>query len=86
VNRFRRDFIYFRLSVVMRKITGGNRSQKGADAHEILMNTIKTHKLKGENFLEKSAQFMRTQLKQRVLQKPKEIHLYKCLRSGYGVL
>lgn len=58
-----------RSSVVMRKITGGNRSRTGADTHEILMSILESHKLRNENFLEKSAQFMKNQLKQEVTSK-----------------
>jgi transposase len=55
-----------RSSVVMRKITGGNRSQTGADTHEILMSMCETCKMHNENFLEESTRFMRTQLKKGV--------------------
>jgi transposase len=47
--------------VVMRKISGGNNSRAGADAHEIMMSVLVTHNLKGENFLEEGAKFMRKQ-------------------------
>jgi hypothetical protein len=53
----------------MRKITGGNRSRVGADTHEILMSMCENSKLHNENFLEESAQFMRTQLKKGVTSK-----------------
>jgi transposase len=58
-----------RSSVVMRKITGGNRSRVGADTHEILMSMCENSKLHNENFLEESTHFMRTQLKKRVASK-----------------
>ncbi|MBU7033250.1 MAG: IS66 family transposase [Theionarchaea archaeon] len=55
-----------RSSVVMRKITGGNRSRTGADTHEILMSMCENSKLCNENFLEESAHFMRTRLQKGV--------------------
>jgi len=47
--------------VVLRKISGGNNSRAGADAHEIMMSVLVTHNLRGENFLEEGAKFMRKQ-------------------------
>ena len=55
-----------RSSVVMRKITGGNRSQEGAHTHEILMSIYETCKMHNENFLKESEQFMRNRLKKGV--------------------
>ena len=47
--------------VVIRKISGGNNSRAGATAHEIMMSVLVTHNLRGENFLEEGAKFMRKQ-------------------------
>lgn len=58
-----------RSSVVMRKITGGNRSQMGADTREILMSMCETCKMHNENFLEESTRFMRAQLEKGVTSK-----------------
>jgi hypothetical protein len=47
--------------VVIRKISGGNDSRAGADAHEIMMSVLVTHTLKGQTFLEEGAKFMSKQ-------------------------
>lgn len=52
-----------RSSVVMRKITGGNRSRNGANIHEIMMSVIESCKYRSEDFLEEGVKFMRNQLK-----------------------
>lgn len=54
-----------RPNVIIRKISSGNKSRNGADAHETLMSVLETHKLRNENFLEEGAKFMRKQLAQR---------------------
>jgi hypothetical protein len=51
-----------RSPVVMRKISGGNKS--GTETHEVLLSTIATYNLRGENFLEEGVKFMRDQLRQ----------------------
>jgi len=48
--------------VVIRKISSGNDSRAGADTHEIMMTVIVTHTLRGENFLEEGAKFIRKQI------------------------
>jgi glucan phosphorylase len=40
-----------RSSVVIRKISGGNRSSKGANAHQIIMSIQETAKLAGKSFI-----------------------------------
>ena len=47
--------------VVIRKISAGNKSRKGADTHETMMSVIVTHNLKGESFLEEGRKFIREQ-------------------------
>lgn len=39
-----------RPSVVLRKITGGNRSERGARSHEVLMSIMQTQMLQGKDF------------------------------------
>lgn len=41
-----------RPSVVMRKITGGNRSHKGAKSHEVIMSVMETWKKQSMDFFE----------------------------------
>jgi transposase-like protein len=48
--------------VVIEKISGGNRSEKGARAHEVMMSIIETYKLQGLNFFEKGISYLQNQL------------------------
>jgi transposase len=49
--------------VVIRKISGGNKSEAGAETHEVLLSTIATYNVRGEDFLEEGVKFMRDQLR-----------------------
>ena len=49
--------------VVIRKISGGNKSGDGAETYEVLLSTIATYSLRGEDFLEEGVKFMRDQLR-----------------------
>jgi len=51
-----------RPNVVMRKISGGNRSQNGARAHEIMMSMVETYKRRDQNFLEEGMLYLQSQL------------------------
>jgi hypothetical protein len=51
-----------RPSVVMRKITGGNRSLKGARNHEVIMSVMQTWEKQGTDFTEGSMEFIKQQL------------------------
>lgn len=51
-----------RPSVVMRKISGGNRSEKGARNHEIIMSVMQTWDKQGIDFMEYGMEFIRQQL------------------------
>jgi transposase len=55
-----------RSPVVIRKISGGNKSEAGACTHGILMSTFATYNLRGEDFLEEGVKFMRNQLRRGV--------------------
>jgi hypothetical protein len=47
-----------RPSVVMRKISGGNRSDRGARAHEVLMSIMQTHRLQGKDFFAEASHYI----------------------------
>lgn len=47
-----------RNSVVIRKISGGNRSKRGAKAHQIMMSVIETDKLQGVEFKEHAMNYL----------------------------
>ncbi len=49
-------------SVVMRKITGGNRSETGARAHETIMSIMQTCELRGTDFLNHTQEIISQQL------------------------
>ena len=51
-----------RPSVVMRKITGGNRSDKGARNHEVVMSVMGTWDKQGKDFLEYGMEYMANRL------------------------
>jgi len=51
-----------RPSVVMRKITGGSRSDKGARNHEVIMSVMQTWDKQGIDFMDESMRFIRGQL------------------------
>ena len=52
-----------RPNVVIRKISGGNRSQKGAHAHEVMMSMIETYKRRDQNFFEEGISYIQDQLR-----------------------
>lgn len=51
-----------RPNVVVEKISGGNRSENGARAHEVMMSIIETYKLQGLNFFEEGITYLQNQL------------------------
>lgn len=51
-----------RNSVVMRKITGGNRSEEGARAHEVIMSLMQSWRMQGKNFFNERMQTLRGEL------------------------
>lgn len=51
-----------RPNVVIEKISGGNRSEKGARAHEVMMSIIETYKLQDLNFFEEGMSYLQNQL------------------------
>lgn len=52
-----------RPNVVMRKISGGNRSQNGAHAHEVMMSMIETYKRRDQNFFAEGMTYIQDQLR-----------------------
>ena len=52
-----------RPSVVMRKITGGNRSAKGARNHEVIMSVMGTWQKQGMDFLSHGEEYMRNHVR-----------------------
>jgi len=62
-----------RPNVVIRKISGGNRSRKGADAHETLMSLVVTSQQKGKDWFhygKKVLQNFRDNVKEPVITNP----------------
>jgi len=51
-----------RPSVVMRKITGGSRSEKGAHCHEVCMSALATWEKQGKDFMAESMEVITAQL------------------------
>lgn len=51
-----------RPNVVMRKISGGNRSQNGARTHEVMMSIVETYKRRDQNFFEEGMSYLQSQL------------------------
>ena len=51
-----------RPNVVIRKISGGNRSKNGARAHEVMMSMVETYKRRDQNFLEEGMSYIQDQL------------------------
>ena len=51
-----------RPSVVMRKITGGSRSDKGVHCHEVSMSVLATWEKQGKDFMTEAEQLIRAQL------------------------
>jgi transposase-like protein len=51
-----------RPNVVIRKISGGNRSDKGARSHEVMMSIIETYKRRDQNFFEEGMAYIQNQL------------------------
>ncbi len=51
-----------RPNVVIEKISGGNRSENGARAHEVMMSIVETYKLQSLNFFEESRSYLQNQL------------------------
>ncbi len=51
-----------RPSVVMRKITGGNRSAKGARNHEVIMSVMQTWNKQGIDYMDESMKLIKAQL------------------------
>ncbi len=51
-----------RPNVVIRKISGGNRSKNGARAHEVMMSVVETYKRRDQNFLEEGMAYIQNQL------------------------
>lgn len=51
-----------RPNVVIRKISGGNRSDKGARSHEVMMSIIETYKRRDQNFFEEGMSYIQNQL------------------------
>lgn len=52
-----------RPNVVIRKISGGNRSENGARAHEVMMSMVETYKRRDQNFLEEGMSYIQNQLR-----------------------
>ena len=52
-----------RPNVVIRKISGGNRSENGARAHEVMMSMVETYKRRDQNFLEEGMLYIQDQLR-----------------------
>lgn len=52
-----------RQSVVMRKITGGNRSDKGVKNHEVIMSVMQTWEKQGHDFFEKGMEIVSENLR-----------------------
>lgn len=52
-----------RPNVVMRKISGGNRSENGARAHEVMMSMVETYKRRDQNFLEEGMSYIQDRLR-----------------------
>jgi len=52
-----------RRSVVMRKITGGNRSWKGADNHQVIMSVMQTWEKQDVDFFDKGMDIIRENLR-----------------------
>ena len=55
--------IGLRQSVVMRKITGGNRSEKGARNHEVIMSVMQTWNKEGRDFFEEAYKIVQENLR-----------------------
>ena len=51
-----------RPNVVIRKISGGNRSVAGAAAHETMMSVMYSWQLQGKSFMEEGAKYLQSQL------------------------
>jgi len=51
-----------RPNVVIRKISGGNRSKNGAKAHEVMMTIVETYKRRDQNFFEEGMTYIQSQL------------------------
>jgi hypothetical protein len=51
-----------RPSVVMRKITGGSRSDKGAHCHEVCMSALATWEKQGKDFMAEAMETIKAQL------------------------
>jgi transposase len=51
-----------RESVVIRKISGGNRSEKGARTHEVMMSVMETYGLQGKDFFQDGMEYIQRQL------------------------
>ena len=51
-----------RPNVVIRKISGGNRSKNGAKAHEVMMTIVETYMRRDQNFFEEGMTYIQSQL------------------------
>jgi hypothetical protein len=47
---------------VIRKISGGNRSERGAKVHEIMMSVMESYRLQGKDFFQDGMEYIQRKL------------------------